>query len=252
VALTPKRPADSLAGAKSVIVIGIGLLDASIDEVGKPPGRKAGHYHAATHEEIFNQLSTVLWKCARALDAGGHACAPSMDLCGLASTVRGGGVDLTANRFAAIAAGLGEIGLNGIVVTPRFGARQRFACLITDAEVEYDDVYDGPVLCDSCLECVKACPVAAISEVETQSVELCGRTFTWGRLDRLRCDFVKRYGLIPESGGEYVGCRDDFQLPDTITPEYICGCMHNADRIQRPSCTPTVERCFTRCTSHRQ
>jgi epoxyqueuosine reductase QueG len=245
--LSPEGPSDYLKGAKSVIVLGLSLPAASIDEVGKPPARKAGHYHTAVHEEAWSQLETIQLTLSRLLEAAGHAASPTRDLCGLAGWIGGAGEDLLASRFAAVAAGLGEIGWNGIVLTPQFGARQRFVCLVTDAELEYDDVYADEKLCTECKACVKACPMAAIAGDEALSVEIDGRTFRWGRLDLLRCDFSKRYKLIPESGGMYSHATNDFAVPDEITPEFVCEAMRDSDRIQRPGYTPAVERCFTAC-----
>ncbi|MBS3734387.1 MAG: 4Fe-4S dicluster domain-containing protein [Phycisphaerae bacterium] len=245
--LQPTRPADHLDGARSVIVLGVALPDASIDQVGQPLAHKAGHYHTVVHEEAWSQLETIQLTLSRLLEAAGHAAAPTRDLCGLAGRIGGAGQDLLASRFAAVAAGLGEIGWNGIVLTPQFGPRQRFVCLVTDAELDTDDVYAGPALCTECKACVQACPMAAIAGDETLSVAVEGRTFRWGRLDLLRCDFSKRYKLIPESGGMYSHARNDVAVPERITPEYIVEAVRNSDRIQRPGYTPAVERCFTAC-----
>lgn len=38
--------------------------------------------------------------------------------------------------YAAVACGIAEIGLSGIALTPKFGSRQRFHMIITDAELE--------------------------------------------------------------------------------------------------------------------
>lgn len=247
VELKAKVPSDYLPEAKSVIVIGLDLLDASIDFVGAEPGKKAGHFHTSIHEEAFMQLQSIQLKVCRDLALAGFRALPVMDLCGLASSVNGLGEDLTASRFAAVAAGLGEIGWNGLPLTPANGARQRFACIITDAELTADSLYLGPKLCQECGDCVQACPMAAIDQSEKFSISLEGQEFRWGKLDRLRCDFSQRYGFISEAGGKYIGCHNDFEVPEKITSEYVCHCMEEADRIQRPTYTPTVEQCFTAC-----
>lgn len=247
VELNPKIPEDYLPGAKSVIVIGLELLEASIENVGAYPGKKAGHFHTSIHEEAFMQLDSILLQVCRDLALAGFKAFPAIDLCGLASSVNGLGVDLTASRFAAVAAGLGELGMNGLVLTSDNGPRQRFACIITDADLTTDPLYSGPKLCKECGDCVKACPMAAIDESDKVSINLEGQEFSWNKLDRLRCDFAQRYGFISEAGGKYIGCQNDFEVPEKITSEYVCHCMEEADRIQRPTYTPTVEKCFTAC-----
>ncbi len=62
----------------------------------------------------------------------------------------------------AVDAGLGERGLHGSILTEEFGPFQRYAFVITNAEIEPDPVVE-PKLCDKCGECVKACPGHAIA-----------------------------------------------------------------------------------------
>ena len=63
---------------------------------------------------------------------------------------------------AAKICGMGEIGKGGFFLTPRFGPLQRFAFILTDAEIEPDKAFEAR-LCDNCGECMKACPMNAIS-----------------------------------------------------------------------------------------
>ena len=62
---------------------------------------------------------------------------------------------------AAQICGLGAIGRGGFFLTDRFGPLQRFAFVLTEAELEPDPVQEESI-CDSCGECIKACPVNAI------------------------------------------------------------------------------------------
>ena len=61
-------------------------------------------------------------------------------------------------KHAAHLCGLGEVGKNGLFITPQFGTLQRFAMLITDAELESDEVITRNV-CDNCDACQKSCPL---------------------------------------------------------------------------------------------
>jgi epoxyqueuosine reductase len=47
-----------------------------------------------------------------------------------------GNCGIFSMRHAAVRAGLGEFGLNNVVVTPRYGPRVRFNALVTEAELE--------------------------------------------------------------------------------------------------------------------
>ncbi len=64
---------------------------------------------------------------------------------------------------AAVLCGLGEIGHHGAILTDEFGPFVRVCFVLTDAEIEADEV-KAPHLCDKCGKCVKACPGKAIDE----------------------------------------------------------------------------------------
>ena len=63
----------------------------------------------------------------------------------------------------AVKCGLGELGLDGALLTDDFGPFVRYCFILTDAEFEPDEVVK-PHLCDNCGKCIKACPGKAISE----------------------------------------------------------------------------------------
>lgn len=90
-------------------------------------------------------------------------------------------------RIAAFICGLGEIGWSKVFLTPRFGPRQRFAFVLTDAPLEPDPLYSEPKLCDRCLLCARDCPVGAISTKESVKVTVAGRELEWGKLDTQKC-----------------------------------------------------------------
>ena len=106
-------------------------------------------------------------------------------------------------RIAAYLAGLGEIGYSKVFLTPEFGPRQRFGIVITEAELEPDPIYDGPKLCNRCMECVRNCPGQAISTEKTVQVTLAGNEVEWGEIDCSACDLAFRGGeAIEEEGVE--------------------------------------------------
>jgi len=90
-------------------------------------------------------------------------------------------------RIAAFCAGLGEIGYSKIFLTPEFGPRQRFACILTDAPLEPDPLVEPGTICDRCMMCVKECSAGAISTKETVKVKVAGKQLEWGTLDIEAC-----------------------------------------------------------------
>jgi len=89
-------------------------------------------------------------------------------------------------RFAAVAAGLGEIGYAKVLLTPQFGPRQRVGMILTDARLDPDPLYEGS-LCDRCMKCVTDCPAGAISPTETVSINIGGKPCEWADLDTGKC-----------------------------------------------------------------
>jgi len=67
---------------------------------------------------------------------------------------------------AAYFCGMGKIGFGNFFLTPRFGPFQRFAFILTDAELEADPLSQDN-LCDKCGKCIAACPGNAINESGT-------------------------------------------------------------------------------------
>ena len=61
----------------------------------------------------------------------------------------------------AVTCGLGELGFHGALLTDDFGPFVRYVFILTDAELEADQII-APHLCDRCGECAKGCPGHAI------------------------------------------------------------------------------------------
>lgn len=64
---------------------------------------------------------------------------------------------------SAVRCGVGEKGLHGALLTDEYGPMVRYCFILTDAEIEPDEIRD-PHLCDGCRECIKGCPGHAIDE----------------------------------------------------------------------------------------
>ena len=124
-------------------------------------------------------------------------------------------------RISAYLAGLGEIGWSKVFLTPEFGPRQRFGCVITEMELEPDPIYDGPPLCNRCMACANDCPGNAISTTESVKVTLAGHEVEWGVNDPEKCLWGFRGAEKCKEGekGHYIAGRDDFK-PSPYTPFY--------------------------------
>ncbi|MCK9266936.1 hypothetical protein M0P98_08745 [bacterium] len=92
-------------------------------------------------------------------------------------------------KLLAYAAGLGNIGYSGMFLTPEFGPRQMFSCVITDMPLKEDPLYEEP-LCDNCMLCVKECPGKAISEKEKVAAIVAGKKLEWAKVDFKKCSIA--------------------------------------------------------------
>ena len=104
-------------------------------------------------------------------------------------------------RIAAVACGLGEIGYSKMLLTPEFGPLQRVAFIFTDAELEYDEMYNGEPLCKKCMKCVRECPGGCIplpNTGKTVRIEIDGKVQEWGDIDMWRC-----YAFYTHAGRYY-------------------------------------------------
>jgi epoxyqueuosine reductase len=63
-----------------------------------------------------------------------------------------------------VAAGLGQLGLNGQLLTPAAGSRSRISLITTNLDLAHDEPKDFGInkICDACQVCVRRCPVGAI------------------------------------------------------------------------------------------
>jgi epoxyqueuosine reductase QueG len=160
------RPTDILRGAKSVIVLGMKMLDAQTDvlpiegdssEVAPRQDMFKGH-----NTFISQQLDRVGYDLSRFLEKKGFKAFHQM-----AST---GGTDqrylvgLLSLKHLAVKAGVGVFGRHSLLITPQYGPRVRLTAIITDAKLQPDK----PFVRDFCKECespcISLCPARALKK----------------------------------------------------------------------------------------
>ena len=98
-------------------------------------------------------------------------------------------------QYAAVACGLGEIGLNDEILTEKYGPRQRFQMIITDAIIEADPILTESI-CDLCGKCADICPLQAIDKENTKTIAICGKEMEIAEIDYDLCRKCQN-GAIP-------------------------------------------------------
>ena len=101
-----------------------------------------------------------------------------------------------AMRLAAVAAGLGEMGWSKVLLTRRFGPRQRLQAIITDLPLEPDPLVEPGSICQRCMACAAGCPGAIphLREGKTVAVEIEGRRYEWADVDMGKCTLAYHGG----------------------------------------------------------
>jgi len=110
-------------------------------------------------------------------------------------------------RHAAVAAGLGNLGLHSLVIHPDLGSKVIFQAVITDLELESDP----PVkerLCLDCNACLDNCPAKALGD---------------GKTDALKClQHSQPYGAMANIGfwHKFIDSTPEEQKKMFLDPQY--------------------------------
>jgi epoxyqueuosine reductase len=213
------RPTDYLPGARTVVSFALAIADGICDAWGtfEEEGKSPLPYMYYGVGNANWELARVANQMARRLESRGYRTAifpPHWSVShfrSLTTEPTGWMLPRVNNAIpqdfphlvAAVAAGLGEIGWSGLVLTPDFGARIRLNSVVTDAPLAVDPLYAGPPLCqpERCdYACAKGCPAGALATGEIGEVTVGDRTHRFGRLDAVRCQYGLD-GLVRGAGG---------------------------------------------------
>ncbi len=214
------KPTDFLPECKSVISVSLHIFQGMADVWGEydEPGKTITPYLFYGYGLTNIESSRMVNRMAKLLEYQGYK-----TLCFLPTWISctykyfeelvatGKALTEFSHRHAAAAAGIAELGWNGLALTPEFGPMQRFNSILTSAELEPTPLYNGPALCrpDECgKKCVRLCPTGAISETESQSLTIDGKTITYAAQDNIRCVYGI-HGMVKGTGG-----RTDVKIPD--------------------------------------
>lgn len=149
------RPASIVPETKTVIVIG---MPVSLPALETSPSI---WYHEE-YRTVNTLLDTNAYRIAAFLNARGYpSVALPRDGYGHISVLKERPVAFFSHRHAAFLAGLGNFGVNNVLLTREFGPRARFTSVFTAATIPSDPVLEEP-LCTRCMRCVRICPVHAL------------------------------------------------------------------------------------------
>ena len=179
------RPADVMKDARSIVLIGARMLDSPLDGLPATAKEYTANFHIANAE-----LNRALFETAGYLERRGNKAFPIpykempgwnlenrpalllkslrhvMEAPVLRNVV---GATLWENLsywHMAVEAGMGELGVNNLLLVPGHGAWVRLVALLTDARLKAGTPAEAglcrPQVCG--YACFKACPVGALSK----------------------------------------------------------------------------------------
>jgi epoxyqueuosine reductase len=150
------EPQEGVAELSRGISMAVRLSDAVLESLVDRPNLLYKHHYREANE----LLDAVAFRVASLIQEWGHralaiAASQTVDW-------RSQEGHLSHKRVAALA-GLGWLGRNNLLVTPRYGARVRLVTVLTDLPLKVDRPIEGES-CGECRACIPACPAEAIHE----------------------------------------------------------------------------------------
>ena len=220
------HPKAHLPTAKSVVCFGIHHPDASVEWCGEPNP----NYPEAFQIGMIPKLDTMCFRIAKALEEMGY---PTIAQPCTTYWRHRKYKDIPYEHAASfshmaafVACGLGEYGYHGMVLSPKYGPRERIIAFITSAELEPDPLYNGPALCDQCKLCAKFCigqnyDYEKLNDPKFIEFEIEGKKFSYPNINRWRCFYGEQAHL------------DTTHLKDFVDmdEEKIYECIANVPRI---------------------
>lgn len=136
-------------------IVIVGLLEQNYDSTQLIPSIRSEKAALATYGQLEDRMTAL----AQWIREQGYSARPE------------GFVGESMNIAYAVAAGLGQLGLNGQLLSPHAGSRCRLHVMTTNAPFVHDKPVDYGLegVCDACKICVRRCPPGAIPAARKES-----------------------------------------------------------------------------------
>ncbi|KUO41388.1 MAG: hypothetical protein APZ16_02500 [Candidatus Hadarchaeum yellowstonense] len=179
------RATDFLPDAETIISAAIRINYSAVE--GLPKTRRE---YVNANDGARTILNEALVRVSGYLEEQGYSAIPFLQ--GTDRELMMGDLSL---KHAAVVAGIGEFGLNNLVLTPQFGPRVLLGAVVTSAPIKPDPPLKIQ-LCDRCGACLKACPTGALKDPKGYN-----REKGW-TIDKHRC-FHYIYEVLEPRYGHY-------------------------------------------------
>lgn len=169
------RPEDLLDGAKTVIVLAKKLPRGILHSQNSKQHLIFGSQHS-----IYNILNGIVMELVDSIEEIGYRAVPVFSY----TPMKMEGYEakgLLSLKHAAVNAGLGLIGKNGLVNNQQYGNLLRFAAVVTDMDLESSQLLKENTYCEeNCNICSSVCPAKAISDSGLNKVGCFERSINHG------------------------------------------------------------------------
>ena len=150
------RPEDTLPRAQSVVCLGIKTLN-SVFQSPNPRVARVSYVHS------HRRLNDMGWEIASFFEQEGYEALPITSDVPIDMMEKKGLWGDISHRHVAMAAGLGKIGKNQLLLTPQYGAKIRLTSIVTAAPLKSDEEANLQICPEGCNLCIDSCPAKALS-----------------------------------------------------------------------------------------
>lgn len=200
-----RNPLTLAPRTRTVVVLGHRILQGALRGVEEGTNFVSVYDHFGIAAPGWKYLTKTVAEVAAVIEDAGYEAVP----------VRAGhgSNDKVKLDYCELAhlAGLGSVGKGGFFLTPEYGQRQRFAMILTDMELEADDIIDLD-FCKDCNACIEICPHGAFDAD--------------GKLDLNICRNCQN-GVYPMRGAiaSFIGAQGSDNMPDDPVDRHaaLCG-----------------------------
>jgi len=184
---TGNKPQDVMDNLQSVIVLGVSVPRGAFETLPKGRGEYTNTLMAATAT-----LRIIAFQLAKLIEKEGYMAtiAPSEGSeygywYANRETLK---ADLSF-KYTAYRAGVGNFGMNHLLITKDFGPKVRMTAILTDAPLDTEEKTELPFIndaCSKCMKCIEVCPVDALTSEGVIHREKCAE-YMFNVLGGLRC-----------------------------------------------------------------
>ncbi len=208
---------ETLPETKSIVVVGVKLNREAVS---------SNNVRLAQYDSmyVYQILDSLAFKIVRFLQEKGFKAVAIPPFLPVDMSIEKKGLygDLS-HKKAAVAAGLGTIGLNALLITPEFGPFIRLASILTNAVLEPSTPIKEDI-CDECGKCIESCPQQALS-LEGIDVGKCTRSSLEYGLPGLIRFIFKVHGSGAEEAKKLISSPTLWNIWQTFITDSFYGCF---------------------------